>query len=102
MRACWDQSPEARPTFAEITQQIRQMALKYPFTDYRAHAEATVEAPTGYVFFVHTEVLGGNQLWDQMPDDMLKSMSKFYFNLIPSLCNFSHTQPFASRSTWYL
>ena len=75
MVACWDQNPEKRPTFTEIAQQIRQLALKHPLVNYQSH-EST-EAPSGYVHFVHTEVLGGNILWNQMPDDMLKALSMF-------------------------
>ena len=76
MEACWDQNPEKRPTFSEITHQIRQIALKYPLVNFQAHNSNT-EAPSGYVFFVQTEILGGDSLWDRMPEDMLQAISMF-------------------------
>lgn len=74
---CWAQSPDDRPNFLEITQTLRQLSISYPLLNYQAQ-NITAEAPIGSAYFVHTNVTGGNLLWDKVPNEMEAAMSMYW------------------------
>jgi hypothetical protein len=55
MVLCWDQDPEKRPSFQEITKRLRQMTMKHPVVNLGTH-DMKAEAPSGLVYFVQTEI----------------------------------------------
>lgn len=71
--ACWHQDPEKRPSFQDIMTTLRSMSMKNP-TYSGVGSGMRVEAPTGLVYLVSTEVIGAYPLWEDKPKDMCEAM----------------------------
>lgn len=83
IKACWAKEPKARPSFQEIMTTLRTLSMTTPL---HAQSVARVEAPTGQVFLVSTDILGAYSLWEDIPRDMEQSM-KLHNQLIRNNIN---------------
>lgn len=72
MTECWAATPSSRPNFEQITSRLRAMNLKAPLLHYEQ--DSRIEAPTGSVCMVQTDVEFANKMWDSIPMTMLEAM----------------------------
>lgn len=82
MQDCWAPDPNARPSFQQIVERLRQLTMKYPMVNFTSET-ATSDAPSGMVYFVQTDVFEGDSLWDKAPNEMLQAIG-LHNNLIRS------------------
>lgn len=57
---------------------LRAMNLRTPLLNYGSQEASRIEAPTGTVYLVQTDVVDANELWDSVPMAMLESMSMIF------------------------
>lgn len=86
--SCWDADPDARPTFEEIMETLKNLMngsnISGPIANNSESEEKererernnnnlyfAAEAPTGVVYFVQTGIEKSGELWDTIPMQML-------------------------------
>lgn len=67
MRNCWQQDPEARPTFQTVMTKLRALSMQFPMHSFASGHASRIEAPTGHVYMVHTTIMSLYALFDKIP-----------------------------------